>query len=510
MSSASCIEEFIRFLDKTMGRLSFNLVESSFSKAFDSNPVFVDIERRGGFSKNIIVVLGGRGCGKTLTIRYIKHRFEKDWSFVYVSGKDLVGTQGFNEFKQKISNKADEVKKDPKLKVIIAIDDVAEASEVSLGYLRNEVLEMVREHAGRLLLVIAAQSERVLPGLGTTLQILKSVLGRAPSAEMFFGENPESNIERLFKTSYINRNPVILFRGATLINLDAYWSRLRSLNSVEELADAIVKIAEFYARNLGIPCDSVLNEVRRKKYGLALLALSSLPKVTDPDDRVVVEYVGEVAGAGSAQEPSALNGLGVAELLRGFFTKPDVSHLAEKAEKLYAELLSLHLSDIDVEDVKRALLESCGSAHYMRVLEDLSVSAFGISAMQEREEESKRRKYGPRVDVIEVGGHGQRLKYVVVHCLRKDKKGYIMSGTLNKLRELIGLGVPRKSESRYLIVLLPSRRHLRSLYSATGPAGLARKGQDFFPLFVDGLADTEKSLIYLLKAKTFRNGEKIP
>lgn len=513
MSSTSCAEKFVRFLEETTGRLDFSLVESLFSKGLDVNPVFTDIERRGGLSRNIIVVLGGRGCGKTLTIRYIKHRFGRDWDFMYVSGKDLAGDHGLEKLKQEISSKVDELEKDQRFRVAIAIDDIAEASEVSREYLRNEIVELVREYAGRLLLVLAAQSERVTPGGNTTLQLLKSILGRAPSAEMFFGENPEGVIEGIFKNSYVSRNPVVPLRGAVLINLDAYWSNLRSLNKVEELADVIMRIAEFYVRNLGESCNDVLEQIKHRKHGLALLALSSLPKVTDPDTKTVVEYVGEVPGVKLSHRPSALNGLGVAELLRGFLTEPDIANLAESAEKLYAELQSLRTGGTkpwrtDVEDVEKVLLEACASVPYMKVLEDASVSVFGISVPQE--EGAKRRRYGPRVDLIEVERRDQKRKYVVVHCLKTDKRGYVMSGPLNKLRELIHLGVPRRAESRYLVVLLPSRKHLKHLYGAVGPAGLSRKGQDLFPLFTERLADIERTLIHLLSTKTFSNGERIP
>jgi polynucleotide 5'-kinase involved in rRNA processing len=80
MSQAPCVEEFVSFLQEVSGRLSFEDVEKRFAKALEENPVFAEIEKSGALGKNIIIILGGRGCGKTLMIRYIKHKLGRQGS----------------------------------------------------------------------------------------------------------------------------------------------------------------------------------------------------------------------------------------------------------------------------------------------------------------------------------------------------------------------------------------------------------------------------------------------
>ena len=520
MSQTSCVDAFRRFLEEITGRLRFEDIERRFSRALEENPVFAEIERRGALGKNIIIVLGGRGCGKTLTIRYIKYRLERDgWDFKYISGAQLAeqvkaGAQGNRVFQQLIEEQESKLSRDSGYRVVVAIDDVAEAVEMAGDFLQKEV-GLARKYEGKLKLVLAAQSERAKAERVMTVELLKVVLPRAPFAEMFFGEEPERALLDSFRNSYISGTPVITFRGATMINLDAYWSSLRSLNRVEDLAEAIVKLAKFYAKNAGACCKEAVERVeeceavervRECKHGLALLALSSMPRIVrDPEARAVIEYRGA--------EPS-LNGLGIAELLHGLFADPKVASLADEVERVYRSLKSLQAT-VDTDTVKEVLLKACGAVGYMTPLRDLPVSS--IVPQQAPSGASKpatgRRKYGPRVDLVEArvaaSGGGEERRYIIFHNLKVDKRGYVTSGSVKKLAELINCGVPSEAEMRYLAVLVPAVEHAKALYKALGLLQAGRKGRDVLPLFIDRLSSIERGFMRVVETGTLGDNKTI-
>ena len=490
MSQTSCIDAFRRFLEGITGRLLYEEMERRFSRALEENPVFAEIEKSGALGKNIIIILGGRGCGKTLTIRYIKYKLKSGgWDFIYISGAQLVDQardQGSEVFQHLIEEQESKLSQDSEYKLVAAIDDVTEALEIARDFLRKEV-DLARKYEGRLKLVLAAQSERVKAARVATVELLENFLPQAPFAEMFFGEEPGRALLDSFRNSYISRRPVTLFRGAAMVNLDAYWSGLRDLNRVKDLAEAIVKFADFYAKNADTYCSEAVELVKRHKLGLAVLALASMPKIVrDREARVVIEYRGA--------EP-ALNGLGIAELLRSLFAEPKVAGLADEAERVYTRLSGLGAT-IGVDDVEEVLLKACSAVGYMTPLRNISVSS--IVPLQLPSGAGKR-KYGPRVDLIDVrvsvsGGREER-RYIVLHSLKADKRGYITSGSLKKLRELVEYGVPSEAEMRYLVVLIPSARHVRDLYKALGPLHIGRKGRDVLPLIIDKLTDIERSFV---------------
>jgi hypothetical protein len=493
---SSCCDALRKFLVEATGRLSFEEVERRFSKALDENPVFSEIEKSGALGKNIIIILGGRGCGKTLMLRYVKYRSAKEgWDFKYINGTELakiVASQGEKGLQQIVEEHDSVLSKNPTYKLVLAIDDVAEAPEVAHEYLKKEI-ELVRKHEGRFKLVLATQSERE-----RTFQLLKTVLPGAPHAEMFFGEEPRRSIMESFRSSYVSRRPATLFRGATLVNLDAYWSSLRALDKVNELAEVIVKLADFYAKNVDIRSLECVNDISKCKHGLALLALSSIPKViSDQEAKIIIEYRGA--------EP-ALNGLGIAELVSRFLADLEMKKLAEEAEKMYGELKGLQVS-ADVDDVKEALLKSCTALKYT----SLSIPVKGIVPIDvTKQAESGKQRRGPQADVIEVRARTrdgrEELRYIILHNLKKDKRGYITSGSIKKLRELVQLKVPSEAEMRYLAVLIPAKRHIAAFYNALGPAEIRRKGRDVLPIFIDKLTSVEKALVHLL----VKSEEKIP
>lgn len=495
----ACVNKLKDFLIQITGRLSFNDVENAFKKDLDKNPIFRELKNSGALGKNIIVLLGGRGCGKTLAIRYIKHYVTiNEWDFRYISGPSLKG-----ENSSLLTTIIDDVKKkveeDPHYKVTIAIDDVVEADEISREYLRDDLIPLVHAYAGRVKLVLAAQTERTTAEGVATIQLLKVVLGQAPHSEMFFGEHPVEMIEKSFKNSYIERAPVILFRGAAMVNLDAFWSSLRSVENVEKLADVIVEIFDFYISNIDSNCSKLAEEIKKYKHGIALLALSSLPKIAHPEEKIVIEYKGPVHQ--ELDEPiSALNGLGIAELFLKFLSEDKIKDLVADLDKIYNYIKNKVVENLSTDHIKKVLLRAADILPYADVIWEGPIAVLGLSLPEEKTGKG-RRKYGPKIDVI----HIKRIKpstmaeehsFIIIHNLRTEKKrGYISTSSMNKLKKLVDLGIPSEAELRYLAVLIPSNKHIRSVYRCVP---ITRIGRDVLVLVGETLSKTDKSLISLL------------
>jgi hypothetical protein len=494
--STSCIEVFRKFIEEALGRLSFEEVERRFKAGLAENPVFAEIEKSNALGKNIIIILGGRGCGKTLLLRYIKHKLESwNWEFKYINGTEfskLEKQQAEKTFQSIIAEEESRLSKEAGVKLAVAIDDVAEAVEIATDFLRKQV-ELAKKYEGRFKLVLATQSERV-----GTLALLRKTLPEAPFAEMFFGEDPQGTIIDSFKTSYVVKRTVTLFRGAALINLDAYWSSMRDLDRVEDLAEAIVKIAEFYAKNTPTYCADAIKQVSDVKYGLALIALSTMPKIiSDPEVTIIIEY--------RRAEDGSLNGLGIAELLAKLFTDSEIRSIASEAEKTYSVLKDVKTS-ITTDEVEKALLKIASALGYMTPLESLQIKSIvpiqpqpSTTAPKTAQQAGRTaRKYGPRANVIEVklGSMGREVtRLIVLASLKTDRRGYVMSSSMEKIKELADLKIPSKAEERYLAVIVPTRQDITALYKALGPEYVKRKGIDVLPLLIDELSDLEKAFI---------------
>jgi hypothetical protein len=494
--SSSCTEAFRRFVEEALGRLSFEEVVRRFREGLAENPVFSEIEKSGALGKNIVIILGGRGCGKTLLLRYIKYKLESDgWVFKYINGTEftkLVKQQAEKILQNIIAEEESKLSGETAAKLAVAIDDVAEAVEIAADFLKKQI-ELAKKYEGRFKLILATQSER-----GGTLILLRKTLPEASFAEMFFGERPEGTIVESFKTSYIDRRTVTLFRGASLINLDAYWSSMRDLDRVENLAEAIVKIAEFYVRNAPMHCSDALKQISEVKHGLALIALSTLPKIIDDQDVIaIIEY--------GREEDRALNGLGIAELLTKLFVDPDIRDIAFEAEKTYSVLKNVKTS-ISTDVVENALLKIASETDYMTALENIPVKSIvpiqlqpGTATTKPAQQARKpSRKYGPRVNAVEVklARLGREItRYIILASLKTDRRGYIAASSIDKIRELVELKVPSKAEERYLVVIVPTWQSLTAVYKALGPEHIKRKGVDVLPIFIDELSDLEKVFI---------------
>jgi Cdc6-like AAA superfamily ATPase len=506
MTSSSCIGSFTSFVREATGRLSFDRLEMIFKEALDENPVFAEIGRSGALGKNIIIILGGRGCGKTLLLRYLKYRLDKEgWKFVYMNATDIAGLsqkEAEKEFQDLINKHLSSLASDLNEKIAIAIDDIGEKADLIKDALKKAV-EEVRRYEGRLKLILASQTERP-----ETMSLLESILPEASVAHMFFGESPAQAIRDSFTKSYIKGIPVILFRGAALINLDAYWSGLRSLNKVADLAEIIEKVAEFYVKNVkNMPSKcigEVLESVKRIKNGLAFVALSSLPKVRSPPGDIIFEYKGG--------QDQALNGLGIAELIYRFFAEHnELGSIAESAERFYNQLKNAVKEDINADDVEEVLLIASerSKLDYLKPLRGAQVITLlpleKVQQLQQQQmkETGKGRKRGPQANIIEVrmkSGGQEILRHIILASLRTDKRGYTASESVRRIRRLVSMGAPAEAEKRFLVVLITDRKQLKDLYKAVGYENIHRIGRDILPIYLSGLSETEKAFIRFAKS----------
>jgi len=504
MSTPSCAYDLGRFISDTTGRLTFEEVEGLFKEALDENPVFAKIDRSGALGKNIIIIVGGRGCGKTMLLRYIKYRLKGEgWKFVYDSGTDIIRRAGESE-KEKVtqvlrdvfSKQESELDSDPEARIALAIDDVAEAVELASEELKRGV-GLVDGYGGRFKLILATQSERP-----RTRPLLEVVLPQAPFAEKIFGENPKEILMRSLANSYIRGDDVTPFRGAALINLDAYWSRMRSLDKVEDLSETIVKIAEFYARNRHPYCGEAVRMIEEVKHGLALLALRSVPKVVAGGghwESFLIEYWQD--------EDGALNGLGIAWIIKTFLLERETQDLAREAEATYKHLVNVvergrHVNPDDVEEV---LLQAASTLGYRSLREAPLSTIMRVDQPQQQAQQGGRRARarGPQVNIIEVTV-GQNRRYLVITSLKTDRRGYVTTHSIKKLEALIAMGVPSAGDQRYLVVLIPTANDIKILYEALNLAdptrGTRRLGIDVIPVLLDQLSDREATFIRFVKA----------
>jgi hypothetical protein len=273
---------------------------------------------------------------------------------------------------------------------------------------------------------------------------------------------------------------------------------MRDLGKVEKLAEAIVKIAEFYAKNAPIRCPDALKRVSEVKNGLALIALATMPKIIDDQDvRAIIEY--------GRKEDGALNGLGIAELLTRLFADPNIRDTASQAERAYSLLKDVKTS-ISTDMVENALLKIATETDYMTALENIPVKSIvpiqlqpGTATTKPGQQAGKpSRKYGPRVNAVEVKlvRSGREItRYIILASLKTDRRGYIVTNSIDKIRELVELKVPSKAEERYLVVITPTQESIRAVYRALGPEYIKRRGVDVLPVFMDKLSDLEKVFI---------------
>jgi hypothetical protein len=493
--SQACEDAVKSFLEKVLGRLTFKRIEELFSRALDQNPVFKEVEKRGAFGKNILIVLGGRGCGKTLFIRYAKYYLTKDgWDFIYVSPQDLgQGQDAERKLADIFEDALKKIEGDSNYKVAIALDDIVEAPVTVLDYIKDFIVPNVFKHAGRLMLIVAAQSERTVGQKVAAVYLLREKLGMAQYAEAFFGENPRDKLYESFGRSYLKGSLVETFRGAALINLDAFWSSLRSLSKVDDLANVIEEIARFYTINSAGSCDTFLNEIARLKRGLALLALSSLPRVVRRDEKIIIEYTGPVGGFkpsdSSTETVIALNGQGIADLLYKFLTDSRVKDLVNRAERVYG-CLSSGKGSLEADEVKQVIMDAAN------LLPDAEARSVPVNALL-KPAGGQTHGRGRRLDVDVIAVDlSKEPRFLVLHSLKTDKRGYVTSSSMNKLRKLVGMGIPSEAELRYLIIIAPRKTYEKNVL---GVVDMKRLGRDVILLPVDTLDDKDRSLILLLR-----------
>ncbi|MEM0236383.1 ATP-binding protein [Thermofilum sp.] len=461
--SSQCVEKLVRFIDRLAQRVSLSDLEEIFKVGFEENPVFGKIFELGAHAKNLIILVGARGSGKTVTYVYLKHLLEREgWKFVYYRGEDLKVEDRVKNLYKELSEVEESVKGGKR--VALAFDDVIEATPLFTDFVKANLIRLLLAEGmeGRVKLMFALQSEAEKGGL-SIIEWLNTAVSRAEGAEMLFGEDPDEMLKSAVESSYAERVFVKTFRGASVVNLDAFWARYRDLNAVPDLGEAIMSIFNFYARNAGVEseCADLHKELKAVRKGLALLALATLPLLSSRT-KVVVEYA-----------EWGLNAMSILRILRKVMVDRHSYTVAKALSDLYDSLSKTEVPKLEPkEDVISAILKACTTVQKLvynvrNVVEKATPDMLGLGVQHQ----PARGRRGPEFALVHVSRKDPVTgktedRYVAFTYLRKDSQGYVRTETLNRLRKLVNQGVPEAAEGRYLVVLVPSKSDSDRVYKA--------------------------------------------
>ncbi|MEM0460311.1 MAG: hypothetical protein QXZ31_10630 [Thermofilaceae archaeon] len=480
--SSHCVEKLVRFIDQSTQRVSFNTLVGMFKVGFEVNPVFREIFESGAHAKNLIILVGARGSGKTATYVYLKHLLEREgWRFVYYNGREL-GEDRVKSLDKELSEVEESVKKGER--AVLAFDDVIEATPLFTDFVRANLMRLLlaEDMEGRTKLALALQSEATKGGL-SIIEWLNTAVGVAEGADMLLGEDPGARLRSAVESSYAERSFVKTFRGASVVNLDAFWARYRDLNAVPDLGKAMMSILNFYTRNAGLEseCADLHNELSAVSKGLAMLALARLPSLSSRGS-AIVEYA-----------EWGLNAMSILKILRRVMVDRHSYSVAKALSDLYDGLRKTEVQNLEPkEDVINAILKACSTVQELgynkslrNVLERATPEMLGLGVQRQ----PARGRRGPEFALVHVSRADPATgktedRYVAFTYLLRDSRGYVRTKTLDKLRELVNQGVPKASEGRYLVVVIPSKSYSAHVYKAVR---MDEVGRSVFVLLVESI-----------------------
>lgn len=458
-----CVDELLKFLGRVTPRPTLSALTEAFRDGFEENPVFKKLFESGAHAKNLIILVGSSGTGKTTTLAYLKHLLERDgWRFVYYSGREL-GDDRVKSLDKELSEVEESVRRGGR--VVLAFDDVVEATPLFAEFVRANLSRILLAEGveGSTKLVLAVRSESPRGDVGA-VEWLDAAVGLAVGVNALLGEDPGSVLRSAVEGSYAERAFVKTFRGASVVNLDAFWARYRDLNAVPDLGEAMISILDFYTRNAGLEgeCADLHSELEAVSKGLALLALARLPSLSSRSN-AIVEH-GEWG----------LNPATILKILLRASVDRQVYAVAKALSDLYDGLSKTEVRSLEPRDVVRAVVRACGTVRelgYSRSLRSVLERATpDVLGLYDRGGPARGRR-GPEFALVHVSraGEGTREaedRYVVLTYISTDSRGYVRTGDLSRVKKLASLGVPRASEGRYLAVVIPSKHHYTHVYRA--------------------------------------------
>lgn len=486
----SCTEKLVSFISHSLQRLSFNMLEKMFTKGFEDNPVFREFFKEQAHAKNLVILVGARGSGKTATLVYLKKLLLKEnWEFSYYNGRELENDERVKKLEAELLPKIEESTKEGR-KIVLAFDDVIEAVPIFTEFIKTGILKVLLEHEGIIKLVLALQSESVKGGVNIA-DWLNTAVASATGSEMLLGENPQTALRSAILRSYTERSFVKTFRGTSLVNLDAFWARYRDISKVPDLSNAILSILNFYVKNAGLEneCASLCSELKNMSKGLAMLALARLPSLSRHPSKVIVELA-----------EWGLNAMSILKILQKVIVDQVSKNVAKNLSELYDNLAETEVSNLAPNDVITAIVKASRTVQeleYNKSLSNIINEATPDMLGLEAQRESKRGRRGPVFTLIHVSrtdpATGKPVDYFVVFTyLTQDKRGYIRTASLNRLKEMVSLGIPKASEGRYLVVIIPSRKYDRHVYKVVP---MQEIGRSVFVLSADGLSTKTATFI---------------
>jgi len=251
-----------------------------------ANPVYDEV-KRALIDPSLAIIVGARGSGKT--------------TLLALASYDLAD-RGFSPHYITPDAQLDCTKVMQNKNVALLLDDFADYSEALLKNLKT-CFEKLEENPSAHRIIIATQSERKpVASLGEIIDLLKRPW-------MFFeGESPDELkrkiIEYISSGLYASERPFRQFRAASVISLDAFWARYRSLERFNDLIALLRKMTIFYATS-AFKDPTTINRVLNAASGVfdvVAVAILAHPPVIKSEASYV--FILETTG-----EPNPLEGL---------------------------------------------------------------------------------------------------------------------------------------------------------------------------------------------------------
>ncbi|MFA4647755.1 AAA family ATPase [Pyrococcus kukulkanii] len=307
----------------------------------DKNPLAKYLKQIISKGIRYAIVVGGKGTGKTFTLKTIEEIFEEyGYTTIVVSG---------GEEDNKIKQKLDEAEKKLKNgeKVLLIIDDAADMPLDNFKEFISKIYKLYLDYSS-FAFAIATQTEV----RRTYEQVFRTIKSYTSEFTKIFGPSVdfESIIRDLYYKSLTSKHEAFVYEGlraGVLISLDAFWGGFRSALKIEKSKQIIKEYIDFYSTGV-IDCkpQQEIIDIMEKDEWLEYVLIKLLenpPKIISIDSKPIIV---ENTGSSVAQ---SLNAVSLNEIL----------------ERLYEDLKEGNVKDKnDIDDVRKVLfgkLQGSGS-----------------------------------------------------------------------------------------------------------------------------------------------------
>ncbi len=265
-----------------------------------ANPVYDEV-KRALIDPSLAIIVGARGSGKTTLLALASYDLaSRGFSPHYVTPDAQLDCSKVMQNKNAERAGADLSRGAGG--VALLLDDFADYGEALLKNLKT-CFEKLEQDPSSYKIIIATQSERrPVASLGEIVDLLERPW-------MFFGDGSSDEIKRkiieyVSTGLYASETPFHQFRAASVISLDAFWARYRSLGRFNDLITLLRKMTMFYATSAfrdSTTANKVLNAASEVFDAVAVAVLAHSPVIKSEASYVFILE--------TAEEPSPLEGL---------------------------------------------------------------------------------------------------------------------------------------------------------------------------------------------------------